>query len=446
MKALLKRLAGQKILLVYHRMKASLAAFIYGHPSNGLIIIGITGTKGKSTTANLLWAALTGAGIKTGLLSTANIKIGERETMNPWHMTMPSPFAIQKTLRTMRNEGCDAVVLETTSQGILQSRHKGINYDIAIFTNLTPEHIQGHGSFEKYREAKQEIFKMLRTFPHKTINGKIIPKAILANADSPEAGNFLKFDADVQYTFGVDHPADFSASHVKESPEGISFEYEGTSVNLRVIGAFNAPNALPAFGIAKLLNLDVGRIIKGLESVHLIPGRMEIIQREPFLAIVDYAHEKQSMTLALTEVRKIIPLGGRVIALLGAEGGGRDKQKRIDMGEASARLADYVVVSNVDPYEEDPMRIIDDIANVATNNGKQDGKTLYRIPDRREGIRKCLLLAKPGDVVIITGKGAEQSMLIGKTTTPWDDRSVVREELEGLKGILRGFPEQGRMP
>lgn len=438
MKTFIKNIIGSKALSAYHLLKAQVAALINGYPSEKLIVIGITGTKGKSTTANLVWAGLMGAGIKTGLTGTANIKIGDQESMNTFHMTMPSPFAIQGTFKKMVKAGCRAVILETTSQGIIQSRHKGINYDILIFTNLTPEHIDSHKTFDNYRAAKQVIFKELASHKKKNLAGfGTVPKVIIVNNDSPEAPEFAKFDADKKISFGIDTPSTLQAKNVSESETGVSFEVDGRKVDLKTLGAFNVLNALPAIGIARILNLDEAATIKGLESLELIPGRMEIMQKQPYWVIVDYAHEKISMTKALESCRKIAGADNKVIVLLGAEGGGRDKLKRAHLGNISAQLADYVVVSNVDPYDDEPKQIVDDIANIAAQNGKKDGLDLFRIEDRRAGIRKCLELAKEGDVVIITGKGAEQSMIIGGKNVPWDDRQVTREEISNVltKGV-----------
>lgn len=433
MKNLIKRIAGNGLLKFYHWCKANLAALLYGYPAQKLLVIGITGTKGKSTTSNFIWAGLMGAGIKTGLTGTANIKIGERESLNIYHMTMPSPFAIQKLLRQMVREECKAVVLETTSQGIQQFRHLGVNYDLLVYTNLTPEHIESHGSFENYRAAKQTIFKELAGGKRKTIEGLgMIPKTIIANADSAEVEHFLKFDADKKMTYSIEHPSDFKAEHIEESAEGISYDVNGHHLSVKILGRFNVLNTLPVVAIAESLKLDTDKVIRGIEGLSMIPGRMETLQKEPYWVIVDYAHERESMTQALESARKLAN-GHKTVVLLGAEGGGRDKQKRALLGQISARLADYVVASNVDPYDDDPMQIVNDIAEAAKLNGKIDNQDLFRIADRREGIRKCLDLAKAGDVVIITGKGAEQSMILGGKNIPWDDRIVTREELAVTK-------------
>lgn len=432
MKNLIKKITPKFFLSFYHFLKACAAAVIYGFPSNNLIIAGVIGTKGKSSAANFIWAGLTGAGIKTGLLSTANLRIGDEESLNYYHMTMPSPFIIQKMLRRMVKRGCQAAVIETTSEGALQSRHRGINYDILVFTNLTPEHIQSHGTFENYRRAKQTIFKSLNGQTRKIVSGKTIPKTIIANADSPEANNFIKFPADEKITYGIENQADVRALSVQEGEGGVSFVIDGKVANLKIAGKFNASNALPAFAIGRVLGLPVEKIIVGLESLKSIPGRMEIIMKQPFKVIVDYAHEKESLTALLNAAKSLKKSQGRIILLLGAEGGGRDKSKRPVMGKIGAQKADYLIISNVDPYEENPGQIIKDIAESAAVEGKTEGIDLFSIENRREGIKRAISLAQAGDIVLITGKGSEQSMIIGGKQIPWDDRVVVKELLKEI--------------
>lgn len=444
MKQLLRKLTPKSALLFYHFLKAKAASFKYRNPSRGMIVIGITGTKGKSSAGNFLWAGLTGAGIKTGLLSTANIRIGDRELPNRYHMTMPNPFMIQSNLRRMAEQDCRIAIVETTSEGILQSRHKGINYDMLVFTNLTPEHIRSHGTFENYKAAKQKLFKELSKHSHKIFDGFKVPKTIIVNNDSDHASDFYKFSADQKYSYSIKNDSDFKAENVNEDASGVSFAIGKTSVRLRIPGLFNVLNALPLFAVCRVLEIPPERAALGLGKLTAIPGRMETIINDPFRVIVDYAHEKESMNALISAARKMIKKSipeaihktgeqGRVIVLLGAEGGGRDKTKRALMGEIAGRGADIAVISNVDPYEEPPMNIINEIANSAIKAGKTAGRDLFLIEDRREGIKKCLETARPGDLVLITGKGSEQSMIIGDKKIPWDDRKVVRDLLRDLK-------------
>ncbi len=430
MKKLLKKLLPDRAILFYHYCVAQLAALLYGWPSKKMITIGITGTKGKTSTANFIWACLMAGGIKTGFISTANIRIGESEVMNKYHMTMPGRFIIQKLMREMAKAGCKACVVETTSEGLKQFRHVGVFYDFGVFTNLTPEHLQAHGgNFEEYKTMKGKMFAALGK-KRKIIGGKRVHKVIIANRDSEHAAYFLHFPADKKLTYSLDAPSNCRAKNIQELTGGVSFEVGKQKYKLGVLGKFNIYNALPAILVANLLGVPDSKITRGLRDLTLIPGRMEVINEgQKFTVIVDYAHEKQSIRNVLETAKAMKPRRAKTIILLGAEGGGRDSAKRPIMGELSARLADIVIVSNVDPYEDDPTRIVEDIAVAAQAHGKVRGKNLFVIEDRREGIRKALTLAEPGDIVLITGKGAEQSIVIGGKSSPWDDRTVVREEL-----------------
>lgn len=415
----------------YHYFIPVIGSLAYGKPSNKMIIIGITGTKGKTSAANYIWSVLTAAGHKTGLIGTANIRIGEEESMNPYHMTMPGRTIIQSLLKKMLDNGCEYAVVETTSEGIKQWRHKAINYDTAIFTNLSPEHLDAHGSYENYKKAKGQLFEMLARLPRKTLKGKKIPKTIIANIDDKEADYYLHFKADQKITFGINTKADIQAKQIKLAPFSSEFMVDGLNYKLNLPGDFNIYNALAAIAVAKNFSLPQSATIKGLADLRTIPGRMEKIDAgQNFIALVDYAHEEKSMIAALTAAKGMTD--GKVIVLLGAEGGGRDKAKRPAMGKVAGELADYVVISNVDPYEDDPKLIIEDIAVAAEASGKKEGIDLFRIEDRRAGIAKALGLANKDDVVLITGKGAEQFITIGGTRSPWDDRQVVTEEIKKL--------------
>jgi len=432
MKAFIKKLIPKSLLSAYHLLLAYTAAIFYGFPSRKMIMIGLTGTKGKTTAANFIWSALTAGGHKTGLMGTANIRIADREILNPYHMTMPGRFTLQKILRQMVKAGCTYCVMEVTSEGINQWRNVGIDFDIAVFTNLYPEHLPSHGgSFENYKKAKGKLFEGLAGSYRKTINGTAVPKIAIANADDEHKDYYLNFPVDKKSTFSIHSAADVKAENVQSTTAGVKFFIRNTEYEIRILGEFNVYNALPAIAVASVLDVPTEKIKAGLLNLNVIPGRMEIIENGlGFTVIVDYAHQKESMWAALAAARAMKPKPeNRIIVLLGAEGGGRDPKKRPLMGEAAGKLADFVICSNVDPYEDDPYPIANDIAVEVEKHGKIRDQNLFVILDRREGIKKSLQLAKPGDIVLITGKGAEQSITIGGKTTPWDDRVVVREEL-----------------
>ncbi len=424
----------ERLLSAYHYLVALAAAVRYGFPSRQIVVIGITGTKGKTSTANFIWSCLSAGGIHAGIITTANIRIGEREILNAYHMTMPGPFTIQRLLRQMVDAQCTHCVIETTSEGLKQHRHAGIQYDIGVFTNLFPEHLPSHGgSFDAYREMKGRMFASLGTHPRKNIDRRRVEKIIIANAASEYAPYFSSFPADRKLTFAVGKKADYTAEDVRSSDSGVAFKVGDTGFRLSIPGAFNVSNALPAVIISRLMNIDDASIARGLSSLSIIPGRMERIEEgQNFALFVDYAHEGESMRNVLETADSMRTPGGKIIVLLGAEGGGRDKAKRPIMGELTGKMADYVVVSNVDPYEDDPQEILEDIARAAEKAGKTRDENLFVIEDRRAGINKALSLAQTGDIVLITGKGAEQSIVIGGRSLPWDDRVVVREELQKL--------------
>ena len=436
MKTAVKKITPKVILYFYHWLLALSSAVYFGFPSRSMIVIGVTGTKGKTSTAYFIWNALNAAGLKTGIISTVVIGIDPPLALNTLHMTMPGRFALQRHLARMRHEKCEAAIVETTSQGIAQARHKGIDYDILVFTNLTPEHIESHGSFEKYRSEKQKIFSALMESRRKNLTRGRIPKVIIASADTPESIHFLKYSADKKITFGQNEDADIHAAGVEEGEGGIRFFVEDRHISLSLHGVFNAVNALPAIAIGKLLNLNQEKIIDGLEKVASIPGRMEVIIQEPFLVIVDYAYEPASLEAALINARKLVKPRGKVVAVFGAAGGGRDKQKRPIMGKIADEYADIAILTTDDPYEENPITIAGEIASGFTHASQRiRDKRLFEITDRREAIQKALSLARQGDVILILGIGAEQSLVIGNKQIPWDDRMITREEYIKLKKI-----------
>ena len=433
MRRILKKITPRIFISAYHYLRAVFAAARYGWPSRKMAVIGVTGTKGKTSTANIIWSCLNSARLKTGLIGTANIRIGNQESLNKYHMTMPGRLILQGLLGQMVKAGCKYCVVETTSEGIKQWRHKGIDYDTAVFTNLTPEHLQAHGNFESYKKTKGKLFASLAKSKRKIIGGQKIKKLIVVNNDSSHKDYFLNFEADKKITFGFGEGADYTAENIKADTIGVSFSVRGESYRLGIMGIFNVYNAMPAVIVGYEAGLSAEAIRKGLADLKLIPGRVELMDEgQGFTVIVDYAHEKESMKVLLEMALAMKPTSAKIIVLLGAEGGGRDKAKRPIMGQLAAQMADIVIVSNVDPYDDEPQQILEDIAAAAEKFGKARGQNLFVIEDRRRGIIRALELARPGDIVLITGKGAEQSMIIKGHRIGWDDREVVREELRRL--------------
>ena len=431
-KSIIKKITPRFLINAYHFILAYLGVFLYGFPSRKMVIIGVVGTRGKTTTANFIWSCLNAAGYKVGLTSTANIRIGEKEMLNPYHMTMPGRFVLQKLLYQMRKVGCQYAVIETPSEGVEQWRHKGINYDIAVFTTWYPEYLEVHNwNAERCKQMNMEIFASLKNQKIKKIGGKKIPKIIVVNNDSPDRELFLQFPADKKTTYAISSKADFVAKNIKVNREGVNFSVNSIKYQLNILGEFNVYNALAAIALASALDIDKKSIKKGLKNLNKVPGRMEKIEKkQPFLVFVDYAHDVVSLNSILDAVKYLKKRpSNRIILLLGAEGGGRDKTKRPLMGEVAAKKADIVIVSNVDPYDDNPTEIVEDIAKACDRTGKTRWKDLFVIEDREMGIRQALAQAEKDDIVLITGKGAEQMMIIEGKKIPWDDRKIVEEIL-----------------
>ncbi|MBI4280615.1 UDP-N-acetylmuramoyl-L-alanyl-D-glutamate--2,6-diaminopimelate ligase [Candidatus Uhrbacteria bacterium] len=438
---LLRKIIPRSWLRAYHKALALLAASWYRHPSNALIVIGVTGTNGKSTTVNLIAEILRCSGVKVGLTSTVNFRVGERLWLNDQKMTMLGRFQLQKLLRQMVTAGCRYAVIETSSEGIAQFRHLGINYDVAVFLNLTPEHIESHGSFEKYKAAKGELFAHLTRRPKKRLQGQVIPKVSVVNLVSPYASYFLQFPADQKIGFsekgvimeGVDQM--ISSREVRVTLEGICFKAGEELFSLPLLGGWNVENALAAIAVGTVFQISPRQMIEALAGVRGIPGRMERIDEgHDFTVIVDYAPQPQAIERVYDFLR-LIPRG-RLIHLLGSAGGGRDKSRRPILGRLAGEQADIVVVTNEDPYDDDPMEIINQVAAGALEKGKQDGLNLFRLLDRREAIRKAISLARPGDLVMLTGKGAEQAIVVAnRKKIPWDEREEVRRAIKTLRQV-----------
>jgi len=429
MKEFLKKFIPSFLLSWYHFLLAFLGTILYWFPSKKLKVIGLTGTNGKTTAVEMISKILEEAGFKVASLSSIKFKIGDKEWPNTLKMTMPGRLKLQRFLRQAVNSGCQYVVLEVTSEGIRQYRHRFIDFEGAVLTNLTPEHIEAHGSFENYRAAKGKLFQA-------TKNIHII------NIDDKNGEYFLQFPADKKWGYSL-KKVDLTEQYhrlvygtVVSISQRLTFSVGQVNFKLNLLGEFNIYDALAAIcvGLSQGVNLETCKI--ALEKIEGVPGRMEKVISEPFKVFVDYAFtpnalEKVYQTLKyLTPGVKYSTPGveyNRMICVLGACGGGRDKWKRPVLGEIAAKYCDEVVATNEDPYDENPMEIIEQVANGCKEKAK-------KILDRREAIREALKLAKPNDVVIITGKGCEPWICIAKgKKIPWDDREVVREEFNNLQ-------------
>ncbi len=411
----------------YHFLLGLMAALVYGFPYRKLKVIGVTGTNGKSTVVHLASQILEEAGYAVASLSSIEFKIKDRVWKNNLKMTMPGRFKLQRFLRQAVKAGCDYLVLEVTSEGIKQHRQSFIRFNTALLTNLTEEHLESHGGFENYKRAKAKLFHQLR------LKGKSI-----VNLDDPQTNYFLRFPADKKWGYGLDFQSADSveqtvrASDYQPSQKGINFRIDGRDFKVNLLGKFNLYNVLAAVSVGLAENISLDKIKEILRRVKGIPGRLEVVIREPFTVIVDYAHTPDALKKVYQTIRESfggLPNGEarRLIGVLGAAGGGRDKWKRPEFGRIAEQYLDEIIVTNEDPYDEDPEEIIDQIVNGI------EQRSVRKIIDRRQAINQALKLAQQGDVVIVTGKGCEPWICLEKgKKIPWDDRKIVKEEFKGL--------------
>lgn len=424
----MKAAVPESLLRPYHYVLARVAAIAYGNPSQHLVVIGVTGTKGKSSTVQMIAQLLSACGERVGYTSTAGFSIDGRVVENRMKMTMPGRFFLQRMLRDMVKAGCRFAVVETSSQGLTQYRHVGINYDVAVFTNLTPEHIEAHGGFANYRAAKGLLFRHLTKCVRKTLAGKLINKTIVVNADDAHAAFFAAFPADNHVTFGWREGA-LVPSDVRRDGSGLHMRIDGVDFDVPLLARFEQHNALCAIATLTALNIPLQKIAQAAALLRSIPGRFERIAcGQPFTVIVDYAYEPASIAALLQSVRD---LGvRRVVGVHGSAGGGRDVARREQIGRLAGTEEDVVVVTNEDPYDDDPAEIIRMVADGARAAGKVDGENLFTFADRQAAIHFAIAQAQPGDAVIITGKGSEPVMAVadGKKI-PWDDRDAARKAL-----------------
>lgn len=398
---------------MYHWILSFVSAIVFHFPSRKIFIIGITGTKGKTSTTEIISAILEEAGYKTALASSLRFKIGKESQKNEYKMTMPGRFFTQEFLRKAVNAKCDYAIMEITSEGIRQHRHKFIDFDSLIFTNLRPEHIESHGSFENYRETKIKLFRELKK-SRKRIT------TIIVNEDDENADYFYRFHADTKIKYGLKNLSNYFLDI-----DGLIFTIDNTEIKSKLSGIFNLYNLLAGITFAKTQKID-SRIIKSaIEKFSGIEGRMENIDcGQDFKVIVDYAHTPDSLEKVYETYQ-----GSRKICVLGSAGGGRDKWKRPEMGKIASKHCDKIILTNEDPYDEDPQEIINNIAEGIN-------KDCEIIIDRREAIARAIKNAGTGDTVIITGKGAEPWMMLANgEKLAWDDREIAREELKNYIAV-----------
>lgn len=420
-----------------------LVAAYEGHPSQQLVVIGVTGTDGKTTTSSVIYHILKAAGVKVGLINTVQAVIGEQEISTGLHVTTPHAHETQNLMRQMVEAGLTHCILETTSMGLDQGRVNGVQIDVAVLTNVTHEHLDWHGSWEAYRDAKSQLFRMLKEFPRKGTQ----PKIAVINADDSAAPSFAEASAaggaDYMLLYSISQSeADFFADRIHYAPSHTSFMLRGNAGDMPIrsplVGPYNVSNVLAGIGGAisampqpEYQQLMLNAIPVGISEMPQIPGRMERIDAgQDFLALVDFAHTPNALQKVLEAAHLMKGKEGRVIVAFGSAGL-RDKEKRRMMAEIAAQYADISILTAEDPRTESLLGILEEMAEGAVARGGVEYETFFRVPDRGQALYEACQMAKAGDVVLACGKGHEQSMCFGTIEYAWDDREALRHALEG---------------
>jgi UDP-N-acetylmuramoyl-L-alanyl-D-glutamate--2,6-diaminopimelate ligase len=431
--AVVQRPAGtawpQVVVPDTRRALALMSSTLYGHPSSGMVVIGVTGTDGKTTTTTMIHQMLLSAGRGVGSMSTVDIRFGGAVDLNDSRQTTLEALEVQEQLARMRDAGLKYAVIETSSHGLALQRVVGVEYDVAVFTNIAHEHLDFHKTIEAYREAKAQLVDLTAASARKGID-----KTVVLNRDDPSYAYLVNRPIARRITYGLQLDADLKADRVEATPDGLRVEASTPlgplALRLKLNGRWNAANALAAASAGVAIGLTLDEIREGLESYSGVSGRMERVDLgQPFRVIIDYAHTPQSLEKVLRELRPITR--GKLIAVFGSAGD-RDREKRPWMGEIAARLSDYAVFTNEDPREEDAMKILSDIAAGAEEVGWTEGEKYARIEDRRQGIAHAVRRARPGDTILLAGKGHERSILIGRGKEPWDERAAAEAAIRGL--------------
>jgi UDP-N-acetylmuramoyl-L-alanyl-D-glutamate--2,6-diaminopimelate ligase len=417
------------------RAISHLSAAFFDFPSRKLQVIGVTGTDGKTTTSTLIYHILKAAGRNAGLISTIRAEIGGQSYDTGFHVTTPEAFDVQRYLAEMVEAGTDVAVLETTSHALDQGRTLCVDYDVAVVTNVTHEHLDWHGSWENYMAAKAKLFRALNGAFRKPNT----PKVAVMNADDRSYEHLKRIPADMHYVYGLDRrqQPDITVEEIRYAAKGTRFRVQtpvsDMAIELQLPGKHNVYNALAAIGSALALGISKEAIREGLASVSLIRGRMEWVDEARqfgFDVVVDFAHTPNGLEKTLELARQIAePRGGRVIAVFGAAGL-RDRDKRTLMGDIAGRLADLTVVTAEDPRTERVEDISAQIAQALEARGRVEGRDFWQVHDRAEAIAFAISQARPGDIVLACGKAHESSMCYGTDEHPWDEFAAVRTALE----------------
>jgi len=420
-KRFIPRFVLNRIRPPYHYALAYIGNFIYGNPSKEITVIAVTGTKGKSTVTELITTILEADGNKVASLSTIQFKVGDETERNLYKMTMPGRFFVHKFLREAVTAGCTYAVVEMTSEGAKQFRHKFVQMDALVFTNLTPEHIESHGSFENYKNAKLEI-------AHQLEDSAKQPRYIVANTDDEHGADFLNVKVEEKLPYNLKSVKLYT---LHKDGIGLIFQDADEEVTIRVplVGLFNVYNTLAAITLTRALGVEIRTIESSLRSLPPIQGRVEHFTSDKdaskqVIVVVDYAHTPDSLE-KLYQAFKDQHLTG----VLGNTGGGRDTWKRPEMANIAEQYCEQIFLTNEDPYDEDPRKIVDEMAR-----GIEDQTKVEIIMDRRLAIRSAIEQAPEGGYIIVSGKGTDPYIMgPHNTRQPWSDAEVVQKELALLK-------------
>jgi UDP-N-acetylmuramoyl-L-alanyl-D-glutamate--2,6-diaminopimelate ligase len=438
----MKKIIPQSIKNIYHLFQAILANVRYGFPSRKLKVIGVTGTNGKTTTVQMIAKILEEAGYKIAVASTINFKLDEKEWVNKSKFTTLSSFALQKFLRQTVAAKCEYAVLEISSHSLDQNRAWGVNFSVAVITNVTREHLDYHDTIDIYAQAKEKLFRMAAGNKN---------SAGIVNLQMEKADDFLKYPVNKMYGYGIKVQSSklkfqsdslklkiIEAENIELGLQNTRYQIPAspagglnTSFQINLPGEFNIENALAATCVGLSQDISLERISEALSKIKGVPGRMERIENDREIEIiVDYAVTPDSLEKLYNYVSKLKEDTRKIIAVCGSCGE-RDRGKRPIMGKIVASYTDYCIVTNEDPYNEDPQQIIDEVFE-GVQERKEEYKNAWRIMDRREAIKKALQIAKPGDIVVVTGKGAEEIMVVGARRIPWNDPKIIREVLREI--------------
>lgn len=414
---------------IYHFLLALSGNIFYFFPGRRLVCIGVTGTNGKSTTVELVNSILKAGGLKTGMISTIAIEVNNIREENKTSRTTLGRWQMLKLLRKMIRAGCNYAVLEVASEGIVQSRVWGIPFDVTVFTNLSPEHLNTHKTMKNYRNAKGRLFASMSTSKRKTLlieGGKrSIDKVSIVNAEDKEAVYFGSFPADKHYSFGFKKGNVRAVKIEQDEKVRVTIDCNGKEffVNTFLPGEFNVKNILAAWAVGDALGIDSSKIKKGIEAVKNIKGRMEkVIEKDGVKYYIDYAMTPDSYEMLLKEMRKLAT--GRVFLVFGAAGE-RDRAKRPQIAKIAANFADFTIVTNDEPYNEDPKKIIEEI-EAGFKKAEKDNYIV--IPNRKKAFKEAFERARSGDVVVVPGIGHQPYRNIGKgKKIPWNEAEIIRE-------------------